>query len=458
MPSIGSILQIAKSGLLSSQEAMNVTAHNISNAHVEGYSRQRAELKAQGSIAFPNAVYGTGVDIDNVARIADPLIEGALFMQLGSQGQHGARAEVLERVEGLFGEPSEIGLGATIDRFFSTFSDLATNPNSPPTRTALRQSASELVDRFHELAAGLDELRQEAEISLDTKIGRANQLLGEVALLNRDIVSQEVNGRTAGDLRDERSRRLTELAELVPIRVTERENGSVGVTTAGVSIADGSEFGQLEVRQIAGDWRLAKVGATNALTEQGGALGGLTDFLNNDLPNARQQLDELAEALVTDVNTAHVTGTNALGTTGIDFFDSAGLSASTIALSADVLADPQAISAGTPDGSGAYRAGANDIALTIAGLRDTPASTLGISITDHYNGLVLDVGTAVRSSGDAARVHETLAEQAELRRMSLSGVSVDEELVKLIEFQSAYQSSARVITVAEEMIQTLLTM
>jgi flagellar hook-associated protein 1 FlgK len=166
----------------------------------------------------------------------------------------------------------------------------------------------------------------------------------------------------------------------------------------------------------------------------------------------------LAEAIVTEVNAVHESGTNPAGTTGISFFDPTGLTATSIALSADVLGGLDAIAAGTPDGGGLYRAGANDVALALAGLRDTDAASLGTTIGAHYDGLVLDVGRGVRSSADAAQVHRVLADQADLRRMSLTGVSVDEELVKLIEFQTGYQASARVITTADEMLQSLLAM
>ena len=127
-----------------------------------------------------------------------------------------------------------------------------------------------------------------------------------------------------------------------------------------------------------------------------------------------------------------------------------------MALSVDAQASSRAVAAGTPDGTGAYRAGANDVALAIGGLRDAPIAALGGTPGEHVRGLVSSIGMAVRSSSDAAQVHQTLADQADVRRMSLSGVSVDEELVQMIQFQTAYQAAARVVTVADEMPQSLL--
>ncbi len=123
-----------------------------------------------------------------------------------------------------------------------------------------------------------------------------------------------------------------------------------------------------------------------------------------------------------------------------------------------IEADATAIAAGTPDGGGNYRAGANDVALAIGALRDTDVTSLGGTMGEQFQGLVSDVGLAVRSSTDKAAVHRTLSEQADARRLSTSGVSVDEELVGMIQFQTAYQAAARVVTAADEMLQTLITM
>jgi len=193
-------------------------------------------------------------------------------------------------------------------------------------------------------------------------------------------------------------------------------------------------------------------GGAGLLSDVGGTVGGLLNVLNTDHPDAVHRLDDLANAFVTEVNAIHTTGTNPDGNTGVDFFDAAGTGASTIALTAAVLASADAIAAGTPDGGGAY-----DVALGIAALRDLDVGLLGSTVGEHHQALVSDVGQAVRSSSESAEVSRVLSDQADLRRMQLSGVSLDEEFVSIIEFQTAYQASARVLTAANDMIQTLLT-
>jgi flagellar hook-associated protein 1 FlgK len=248
------------------------------------------------------------------------------------------------------------------------------------------------------------------------------------------------------------------MATLIPIQVMQRENGGVGILTSGVGLVDGAHHGTLEVRLSGGALELGLQGHPNRLEDLGSRIGGMIRVLNQDIPSVRASLDELAQALVTEINALHQTGTNPAGDTGVDFFDPAGVTASTIGLSAAVAADPGAISAGTGGASGEYRAGANDIALALAGLRDAPNGSLGISFGEHFRRLATDVGFSVRSSLDSVQVHQALSEQAEIRRQSFSGVSTDEELVKLIEFQTAYSAAARVVSVADELLETLVRM
>jgi flagellar hook-associated protein 1 FlgK len=455
MPSLGSILQIATTGLRTQQQALNVTAHNIANASTEGYSRQRAVLTATPGVHLPDGVFGSGAGVSDIQSVRDGLLDSAYFRELTVSSEFDGRATILRRVEGLFEEPSELGLAAALDRFHSAWSELSVNPSSTPVRTVLRQTASVLTQKFDELASGLDAIRQEAEARLQQGVDSANSLMSRIGDLNRQIVSTEADGTTAGDLRDARGRALAELADLLPVQVVERDNGSMGVIVSGVTVVDGAEALSLEVRAAGGAWEIGVVGRTGGL-DGGGRLGGLIDVVNSDLPEVRQGLDDLAAALVEETNLVHRTGTNPDGATGIDFFDPVGVTASSIGLSVEVLADERAIAAGTPDGSGDYRAGANDVALELASLRDRTLGALGLSGGDHYRGLVSSVGVAVRSMDQAAESHRILADQADIRRMRVSGVSVDEELVKMIEFQRAYQASARVISAADEMLQSLL--
>lgn len=456
MPTLGSILSNAATGLRAQQAALSVVSHNVAHATTEGYTRQRAVLTSNPALRTPDGAFGTGVNVADVQQVRDALLDASYRTETGGASEQRTRSEMLTRIETLLGEPTETGLDASLDAFLSSWSDLASNPTSPSHRIVVRTRGAQLVDKLRELAGGLAGIREEVHTRLQVGVDRVNELTGTVARLSREIVSMEADGRTAGDLRDARGRALDELAKLIPVTVVERANGSVGVASSGINIVDGAYASPLQVGTAGGTVGLQIVGRPGLLPETGGSLGGLVDVLNSDLAAAQRSLDELAAALVAEVNAMHTAGTGPGGVTGVAFFDPAGTTAWTAALSAAVEASPSSIAAGTGDALGAYRAGANDVAQRIASLRDQALAALGATPGAHIRGLVSSVGLAVRSSLDAADVHQTLADQADLRRQSLSGVSVDEELVQLIQFQSAYQASAKVISATDEMIQSLL--
>ncbi len=458
MPSLGSILSIGRSALRTQQDAIQVTAHNIANAATEGYSAQRPILTPLPPQRTPDGIFGSGVGIADVTRIRDTFLDSTFRREVGDLNKEDARSGILGRLESVLSEPGEGGLSSSLDQFFSAWSGLATDPIGPGARGAVQQEGSLLSGHLRSLAGDLDVLRQDTEARLLSSVQRVNDLAETVADLNREITAAEAGGQTAGDLRDARDRAMDEMASLIPIQVMQRDNGTVGVMVSGVGLVDGAFHGALEVRVSGGKVDVGLVGRAGNLTDMGSRIGGMIQVLNNDLPAIRDSLDLLAEALVTEINALHQTGTNPGGTTGVDFFDPAGITASTIRLSAEVAASANAVSAGTGGPSGEYRAGANDIALTLAGMRDEASGILGVSFAEHFRGLVTDVGFSVRSSLDSVEVHRTLSEQAEFRRQSFSGVSTDEELVKLIEYQTAYAAAARVISVADEMLETLVRM
>ncbi len=459
MPTINGILNTAASGLRAQQSALDVTSHNISNASTPGYSRQRAVITTNPSLITPKGVYGTGAQVVDVTQVRDQLLDVDYRGQTSTASEQQTRSDILGQVQSVLNEPTDTGLANTMDQFFSAWSDLATNPSDASTRTVVRQDATDLVNQMHQLASSFDQTRQNTETRLSDGVTRVNQLTAEVANLNKEIVSVESDGTTASDLRDQRGTALDELSTYVPIQVEEHSDGSVGVATSGISIVDGAHSTDLAVSTSGGTYGLKVASSSDSISSPGGSLGGMLQVLNTDLPSYQSKLDTLASSLVSEVNSVHETGTNPDGNTGVDFFDPSGTTAWTMALSSDVSSSASAIAAGTPDAGGAYRSGANDVALAIGGMRDQKVSGLGQQTPgDYFTGLVSGVGLDVRSSQDAAGVHKTLADQANTRRMSTSGVSVDQELVNMMQFQSAYQAAARVVTTANQMLQSLINM
>ncbi|HEU4628842.1 MAG TPA: flagellar basal body rod C-terminal domain-containing protein, partial [Gemmatimonadaceae bacterium] len=267
------------------------------------------------------------------------------------------------------------------------------------------------------------------------------------------------------------------MAALAPIQVNERRDGSVQVTLANESVVDGDAAKALAYDGTPPDVRLAFAGSTQPLSVTGGELGAMVQLLNEDLPQARARLDDLAAGLVSAVNTVHRTGWSPgveptadppvppAGWAGsnVDFFaptgpDGGPVNAANIALSAAVQADRGAIVA-----SGVYGGGGdNAVARQLSRLRDTPVS-IGtppstLTLATHYRDTVTGIANATSAATDSAAVYDTLATQAEVRRQGVSGVATDEELIDLMRHQQAYAAATRLVTVVDEMTQDLLNM
>ena len=484
MSSIGGILSTAASALGAHQKALSVTAHNISNAETEGYSRQRAALSPNPPLVTPDGVIGTGVRVADIERVRDPLLDATWRRENASTTFHGERADQLGRIEEVFGEPSDTGLLATMDAFWNAWSDLAADPMSDAARSVVQERGQQVTDRLHQLANGLTELRTAGTERLDAFVDRVNELAEQVSDMNKRIVSAEAAGGQAGDLRDERDRAVDELSGLVGVQVVERERGDVGVYVDGKALVDGATFRTLETAPASGTLAIRFAGTSSAIAAPGGKVGGLLSVLNQELPDASVALNDFAADLVETVNALHRTGVSPDGATGVDFFfdrdpadPGVSASASDIRLSAAVAGDPRAIAAGRGDVSDpanpVYRAGAQDIALAMDALRDNPPTRViadfgdpalaafpadGRTFADRYGSQVARVGSGTASARASRDVHDALSRQADIRRESVSGVSIDEELTLMIRQQAAYGAAARIVSRVDEMLQTLIGM
>ena len=449
MAAVGNLLGIARGAILAHQAAVNTTSQNIANAETIGYSRRRVELQASTPLFTPFGNVGSGVQIRDFARIRNSMLDAAYRQEASGAAGSDMRSELLGRIQDVLGEPSDTGLAATLDAFWSSWSDLANSPNADPARTVVRQRGERVATLLNGFAGRLGQIEQQTSTRLQASVKEANELARGVAALNQQIISAEVGGHTAGDLRDERDRALDQLAGLGPLRVIERDDGSVAVYLENRTLVDGSDAKQISLlpRGAGGPYQLSIAGFSDPVPLSGGSLGEMVKVLNTDLPDVRRQLDELTRGIVGAVNDIH----NPDGD-GVDFFDAASITAGTIRLSAAVSASAGAVVAGAAPGG-------NDVALKMAALRTASIAGLdGRSFASVYQDTVSGLGLRVASAELDARVAGTMAYQADARRDAVSGVSMDEEMIQLIRHQQAYTAAARLVNVADEMIQTVLNM
>lgn len=285
------------------------------------------------------------------------------------------------------------------------------------------------------------------------QVDQVNSLATRIGELNQQILSAGGAGHTAPDLEDQRDLLVDQLSGMVAVRVVQHDDGTIAVLAGDSVLVDGALVRTLGMKLLAGGgYGIGPAAGAGIIDPQAGSLKALSDLTSTKLPGIQAQLDSFAQALVNEVNGIHRAGYTLTGATGTDFFDPAGVTAATIALAPGVAASGDAIAAGATAAPGD-----GDIALQLAGLGGRTIAALGgKTLRDYYTTLAGAVGSDVQGAAQDAATEQALAEQADAQRSSVNGVSIDEEMVALIAQQQAYGAAARLINVADQMMQDLM--
>ncbi len=453
--SLSSILSIARSALWAQQRAMAVTSQNVANAQTPGYTRQRLNLAALASSPYvPNAI-GLGVTDLGITRTRDDFFDATYRNESGLLGGSATMRDYLGQIESAVNEPSDSGISAALDGLFESFGDLANDPSSGTNRDLVRAAANRLVRQLHTLDQQIQQTAQDALAKLRQDITDVNAMTSQIATLNANIRAARAANADSADLEDQRDLLIDNLSTLVGVRTLPQEDGSITVLAGDTTIVDGGASHALSlIPGPGGGYGIGLAGSGVAIDLKSGSMKAITDLLSSALPDLTSKLDTFARSLVTEVNAIHETGYTLDGQTGTDFFDPAGTTARTIRLTDAVAASGDAIAAG-----GTNAPGDNSVALLIAGLANTGAASLGgKTLRDYYTETAASVGTGVRDATTESGIHATLVDHADTMRSSASGVSIDEEMVNLIGQQQAYTAAARLVQVANDMMDTLMNM
>ena len=469
--SIGSILNMARSGMNAQQAAIQTASQNISNAQTEGYSRQRVELVSALPTVFPNAIIGTGVSVVGITRARDTLLDATFRSDSSGAATADTTRAALSQIQSVFGEPSDHGLAAALDGFWSAWSSLSTDPTNSGAKSVVRATGAHVASTLNNFAVQLDQLDQSNRVSMNADVQQLNGVLTQVAQYNQQIISSESSGNSANDLRDARDKLLDQVSKMAGGQVVQRSNGSAAVYLAGRAVVDASTVLQLQMN-TGQPPTVSFSGSTTQIVGLGGSLRAQLDISSNRIPTVMARLDALASGLVQTVNAIHSAGTLFTGSPPVssaagNFFDvtspaPAGVDPLQTARGIRLAATLTGADAVAAAGAGAAGPGNNAAVLALAGLRTTavsltlPSGPATATIGDFFNATVGDVATATKQAEDDSAVQTTLASSASARRQSVSGVSTDEELISVIQHQHAYQAAARLVNVVNEMTQVLV--
>jgi flagellar hook-associated protein 1 FlgK len=465
------VMQTGRSGMVAAKAQMSTTSHNIANANTEGFSRQRVHQNADSAPTRHGAhnLIGSGTSLARTERLNDAYIE----KQIRGAGRDLAHLEekdmALKQAEDIFNEMGGEGLNRVVSRFFNEFRKLGNEPDNEAVRQSVRESSMAMVNDFHRLRTSVEDVRAHLDARIEGFATEVNALASQIRDLNQKIKIQELSGAPANDLADQRDLATKRLATYVDITVHPDKDGAYNVDIKGVGpLVTGPNAEKLTTRRSPADedgkpensFSLGSTGSaspdlTHAL--KGGKIGALLEVRDQTLSAMVERLDTLAHTITDSVNSIHREGVTRYGTKGVDFFKTlpAGKdrAASFMALSDAVANDPNHIAAGAvPDSPGDNR-----IAIAISQIQNMRIMDGGNSTIDaYYNGIVSDVGVVAGRTRSSLIQQKDIANQLDKMREQISGVSMDEETANLLQYQRAFDASAKVISVADQCLETVL--
>jgi flagellar hook-associated protein 1 len=499
-------LETARRGMFTQQTALQTTGHNIANANTPGYSRQRVNFVQ--TEAYPAASMnrpqipgqmGTGVAAGSVQRVREGFLDTQFRGENNKLGYWDARSEALEKMEDIMNEPSDNGLAKTLDRFWQSLQDLSVNPEDSGARSVVRQRGLAVAETFNYLSNSLTSIQEDMKTQANLTATEINALLDDIQSINQQISEVEPHGYLPNTLYDERDNLVDRLSTLLNVEVSSQPSSgkpdplAAGLYDIKMKDKDGNEFvlinsstGAVKHLSIGYDDAAGGNGLANNIAVGGetidlskfvgGKLKGLIESYGyNDngevkgiYPEMLANLDQMAFQFATKFNKVHSQGWSLTEINAnsahkeyqfFDFNSSTPLdpnnpkdAAKLLELHDDMDELDHIAAATNPFG------GDGSNALLLAGVKNDPLDFPGskTSLQSFYEGAIgkmaVDAQQAVRLTNNSA----VLTDSVQQRRLSVSGVSLDEEMTNMIQFQHAYNASARNITVIDEMLDKII--
>lgn len=501
-------LETARRGMFTQQSALSTTGHNIANASTPGYTRQRVNFTQ--TEPYPNVglnkpqlpgQMGTGVEAGSVQRVRESFLDVQYRAENNKLGYWEARAESYTKMEEIMNEPSDSGLSATMDQFWQSLQDLAVNPSNPGARSVVRQRAVAVTETFNYLASSLNSIRADLKNEITVTEKEINSLSEQINNINNQIASVEPHGLLPNDLYDERDRLVDQLSSLVNIKVDYTSSGGNASTLAegkvnitlldanGASLGqlvNGTGFNKLTVNFNGTDEsvKTVQLGSTQVDFQAFSSTGKLKAIVESYgyqnssgevtgvYPDMLAELDNMAYMFAYQFNLQHETGVTPNQINGsnnddapaffsdtengtVDLANKKGM-ASRLQVSDEIMASLDNIATASKDNP--TLGDATNI-KELADIINKPFKYGNDTESSFRNYYEVLVGGMAVDSQEAARLSTnsgTLRQAVEERRMSVSSVSIDEEMTNMIQFQHAYNASARMITLQDEMLDKII--
>jgi flagellar hook-associated protein 1 len=444
-------LNTALSGLEAAQAAIDTTGQNIANANTPGYSRQQVvqternplTIQALSTVTGGGSQVGLGVDITTISRVRDQFLDVQYRGQNTQNSGDNASSTLLGQVQAALNEPNSSGISGALSQFWTAFNALGNDPTNQGALQAVlgagQTVATSLNTLGNELITLESQVTNQYNTLTDPNSGPIASDANQIAALNTQISQAQVNGLDPNTLLDQRDKLIDDLSQYSNVNVTTQSNGMVNVSFG--NAAKAAAGGVTDATPLVNG---GTADLTNNLTDanlsgSGGTLGALLNLHDATTGTGKidgylTTLNNVTNNLVTSVNNAIATADPA-GATAPPFFNPAGTTATTIAVNPSLSGATSPYTMVEAQAAGSLRGGSADQA---------------------YNAFVTQIGSDVQSTQSAQQTAQSLLTAIGNQRQSVSGVSLDEEMTNLIQYQQAYQASARVMNAIDATLNTLI--
>jgi len=441
MSGLNASLMIALSALAVSQQEMETTSNNVANANTPGYTREVSVVAAGDPVEIGSLSVGTGVVLDKIESLRDSMLQIQINQATQQNSSLNASLQQLKQIQTQFAS-STSGIGADISNFFNSLQQLSPNPSDLTLRQGVLTAADTLATDFNTAAQNLQTQRANVDQNVVQTVTEVNSLTSQIASVDQQISNLQSINQAPGALVDQQNNLIQQLSALVDVQVIPTGQGITVATANGTTLVSGSQSTALTTQVGSNGMHDIMAGAqdiTSSLT--GGSLAGLIQIRDQEISSIGTSLDQLASGLATALNTANAQGYDLNGNQGGNIFAPPPAGGVGAAAAMTVTMTDPALVAASSDGT----SGSNGNLANLSAVANQAVAN-GQTPIDAYSTLVGQIGNTTSNTSADADASNAILQQLQDQNGSVSGVSIDEEASNLIQYQTAYQAAARVVT------------
>ncbi len=472
MPSLFHTLNVGAEALYATRQGVDTAGHNVANAQVAGYSRQRVNITQRDPLQSHNLLIGNGVYVQDISRSHDKFIENQLNKAHQDAGRATARSESLKQLEGVFSPELNANVSDETTKFFNSLQNLSNFPADYTVRTAVVESGKDLAASYQRIDTELKANRAGLNERIGELTAKVTDSLQEIANLNVKIQTSEAgSSQSANDLRDQRDRLVRDVSQQIEVRYYEDQHGMLCLHGPNeTTLVEGAHSAKVDVVRNADNDGLYNVTVTDwehhrvrDVTQKmdGGALEAYVTMRDKDVPNLIDKNDQMAYTMATEFNDLHRQGFGLkeyAEKTGRDFFReplAVKGAASSFGLDDAIMESNDAISAA----SSPMAPGDNVNMNRLVNLKEAKVfPDQKINFNEFYANYTGALGLDVVRADHVREGSDLIVQDLNQRREAVSGVSLDEEATSIMKWQANFTATSKVITTIDEMLDTVLSL